>query len=72
MNINLTFVGQFVLAFSVINALVCYYLGRRKVETPVLAAVLGFIFSIIPIFGLLYVIVLMFKKDLDCRGEARA
>lgn len=72
MNVSLTLIGQFILVFAVINTLVCYYLGRRKVETPVLAAVLGFVFSIVPIFGLLYTVLLMFKEDLGGRRESRA
>lgn len=71
MNIDLTFIGQFTLLFAVIIAVVSYFLGRRKVETPALAALLGFVFSIVPIFGLLYVVVLMFKKDLNSGSESR-
>jgi hypothetical protein len=41
----------------------CYYLGRRKTQTPVLAGLLGAALSIIPPFGLVYLVVLVLKKD---------
>ena len=72
MNISLTVIGQFITIFAVVIAAVSYYLGRRKTETPVLAALLGAVFSIIPIFGLVYVVFLMFKKDLPRDSEAPA
>ncbi|WP_104001230.1 hypothetical protein [Marinobacterium lutimaris] len=72
MYINLTVIGKFIAIFSVVVAIISYYLGRRKTETPVLAAVLGAVFSIVPIFGLIYLAVLMFKRDLVKEGESRA
>ncbi len=72
MNINLTVIGQFISIFAVVVAIISYYLGRRKTETPVLAALLGAVFSIVPIFGLIYVVVLMFKRDLVQSGETGA
>ncbi|WP_299595640.1 hypothetical protein [uncultured Microbulbifer sp.] len=72
MNIPLTVIGQFIIIFAVVIAIVSYYLGRRKTETPALAAVLGAVFSIVPIFGLIYVVVLMFKRDLVREAESGA
>ncbi|MCH8492734.1 MAG: hypothetical protein LAT53_05815 [Idiomarina sp.] len=57
------FVLIFILIFGVIIGLVSYYLGRRKTQTPVLAGVLGFVLGLIPIFGIIYLVVLMLKKD---------
>ena len=72
MNISLTVIGQFITIFVVAIAIISYYLGSRKTETPVLAAVLGAVFSIVPIFGLIYVVFLMFKRDLVNNDESRA
>lgn len=48
----------------------CYYLGRRKTQTPVLAGLLGVVLSIIPPFALVYLVVLVFKKDLGSTSAA--
>lgn len=63
MEISATFAGQFLLICGVVFGIVSYYLGRRKTQTPVLTGVLGFVLSLIPIFGIIYVIVLVLKMD---------
>ncbi|MDT3337940.1 hypothetical protein Q4Q49_22035 [Shewanella sp. SP1S1-7] len=63
MNINATVYGQFVIVFALVMGALCYYLGRRKTQTPVLAGLLGVVLSIIPPFGLVYLVVLVLKKD---------
>ena len=63
MYINGTFLGQVILLSSVIIGLVSYYLGRRKTQTPVLAGVIGFFLGLIPVFGIIYLVVLMLKND---------
>lgn len=65
MNLNATLVGQFIFIFALIMGAVCYYLGRRKTQTPVLASLLGVMLSILPPFGLVYLVVLVFKKDVS-------
>ena len=45
MNINATIMGQFIIVLAVIMALVCFYLGKRKTQTPILASIIGFLFS---------------------------
>ena len=65
MNLDLVVIGQLMFVFAVVVGLVSYFLGRRKVENPLLAGVIGFVFSIVPVFGLLYVVVLITKDDLD-------
>lgn len=69
MNINATLLGEFIILFALIIGAVCYYLGRRKTQTPVLAGLLGVVLSIIPPFGLIYLVVLVLKKDV---GSASA
>ncbi|MCB2384275.1 hypothetical protein KV201_19130 [Shewanella sp. SR1] len=63
MNINATVLGQFIIVFALIMGALCYYLGRRKTQTPVLTGLLGMVLSIIPPFGLVYLVVLVLKKD---------
>lgn len=63
MDINATFIGQFALISGLVIGIVSYFLGRRKTQTPVIAGVLGFVLGLIPIFGIIYLIVLMLKKD---------
>ena len=69
MNINATLLGEFIALFALIMGAVCYYLGRRKTQTPVLAGLLGVVLSIIPPFGLVYLVVLMLKKDVGPTSE---
>jgi len=69
LNINATLLGEFITLFALIMGAVCYYLGRRKTQTPVLAGLLGVILSILPPFGLVYLVVLVLKKDLGPASE---
>ncbi|MDP5137776.1 hypothetical protein [Rheinheimera baltica] len=70
MNINATLLGQFIFIFALIMGAVCYYLGRRKTQTPVLAGLLGVVLSLIPILGLVYLVVLVLKKDVGSTSAA--
>lgn len=69
MNINATLLGEFIALFALIMGAICYYLGRRKTQTPVLAGLLGVVLSIIPPLGLVYLAVLVLKNDV---GSASA
>ncbi len=64
-----TFLGEMVILFALIMGAICYYLGRRKTQTPVLAGLLGVVLSIIPPLGLVYLAVLVLKNDV---GSASA
>lgn len=70
MNINATLLGEFIALFALIMGAVCYYLGRRKTQAPVLAGLLGVVLSIIPPFGLVYLVVLVLKKDVGSTSTA--
>ena len=70
MNINATLLGEFIALFALIMGAVCYYLGRRKTQTPVLAGLLGVVLSLIPPFALIYFVVLLLKKDVGSTSEA--
>lgn len=64
MNINATLFGQFVFVIAIICAAVGYYLGRRKTQSPVIVAVVGFFCGLFPPFGAVFILVLALKKDL--------
>jgi hypothetical protein len=63
LNINATLVGQIMFVFVLVVGALSYYLGRRKTQTPVLAGLLGVVLCIIPPFALVYLVVLVLKKD---------
>ncbi|WP_233009645.1 glycosyltransferase 87 family protein [Rheinheimera faecalis] len=71
MNIDATLYGQFVIIFALVMAALCYYLGRRKTQNPVLAGLLGAVLSLLPLFGLVYLMVLLFKKDLSSTSASK-
>lgn len=71
MNIDATLYGQFVIIFALVMAALCYYLGRRKTQNPVLAGLLGAVLSLLPLFGLVYLLVLLFKKDLSSTSASK-
>ena len=64
MNINSTVYGQFVIGLALFMTAICYYLGKRKTETPVLVSIIGFFTAIFPPFALVYLITLVLKRDL--------
>jgi hypothetical protein len=65
MNLNATVVGQVIVIFALVVGVASYLLGRRKTQTPILAGVLGAVLSIVPLFGLIYLVVLMLKSDVN-------
>lgn len=65
MNINATVLGELIALLALIMAGVCYYLGRRKTQTPILAGFLGAVLTLIPPLGLIYLVVLVLKKDVN-------
>ncbi|MGY5796335.1 glycosyltransferase 87 family protein [Rheinheimera faecalis] len=71
MNIDATLYGQFVIIFALVMAALCYYLGRRKTQNPVLAGLLGAVLSLLPLFGLVYLLVLLFKKDVSSTSASK-
>lgn len=70
MNINATLLGELIALFALIIGGACYYLGHRKTQTPVLAGLLGMVLSIIPPFGLVYLAVLVLRKDVGSTSTA--
>ena len=65
MNINATLFGQVVIALAVVMALLGYYLGKRKTQTPILTAVVAFFTALVPPVALLFLVVLVLKNDVQ-------
>ncbi|GEN44218.1 MULTISPECIES: hypothetical protein [Pseudoalteromonas] len=70
MNINATLYGQFVIIFALIMGALCYYVARRKMQKPAAAGLLGAVLSLIPIFSVIYLFILLFKKDVGSASAA--
>ncbi|MDP5138768.1 hypothetical protein ORJ04_22745 [Rheinheimera baltica] len=70
MNINATLYGQFVIIFALIMGVLCYYVARRKMQKPAVAGLLGAVLSLIPIFSVIYLFILLFKKDVGSSSAA--
>ena len=63
MNINATLFGQIVIILAILMAIAGYYLGKRKTTTPVLTSVIAFFTAFVPPIALIFLIVLVLKKD---------
>ena len=47
MNIDATLVGQLIFVLAIIMAVVGFYLGKRKTQTPFLVSALGFVSALV-------------------------
>jgi putative Mn2+ efflux pump MntP len=64
LNLNTTFVFQFIGALAVVMAIVGFYLGKRKTHHPFLMALLGLCSAVFPPFALVFTLVLALRKDI--------
>lgn len=64
MNLSLIEMGLVLFVFMILIGIVSYVLGKRKTNTPIRAALLGFVFSFVPILGIIYIVYLIGKEDL--------
>jgi len=63
--LNMTLIGQLLIpVFAIIVAFISFNLGKRKTTTPILASILGFFSGLLPPLALIYLIVLVLKKDI--------
>jgi len=63
-NINATLLGQFIFVFAMILTFAGYYFGKRKTQTPKMMAAIGFVSAFVPPLGVIFLMVMAFKKDL--------
>jgi hypothetical protein len=64
MNLTLIEMGSAVVAFMIVIGIISFIIGKKKSTTPVRAALLGTVFSVIPVLGIIYVFYLANKEDL--------
>lgn len=53
-----------VAGFAMIIGISCYFIGKNKSNAPVRAGLMGAVFSIIPVLGIIYLVYLICKDDL--------
>ncbi len=63
MTISTMQLGLLILLLMTIIGIISYFLGVRKTDSPYKASALGFVFSVIPVLGIIYVIYLLSKED---------
>lgn len=63
MNIDIALVGQFFLLSAIVTMVLCYQLGKRKTQNVKTTLLVGFLLSLTPPLGLLYVDFLSLKND---------
>jgi hypothetical protein len=69
MNINATLAGQFIVVLAIVMVIICFYLGKRKTENPALASLIGFFSALIPPIALVYLIVLVLRRDITPNND---
>jgi len=72
MDINATMYGELIIVFAIIISSLSYYLARNKTKSPVKYAITGFISSLIPPLGLIFIFVLSFKSELPKEKVAQS
>ncbi|ALO44347.1 hypothetical protein [Pseudoalteromonas phenolica] len=65
MNINATVVGEIIFISVIVIGILSYYLGKRKTNTPKIATLIGALLSFIPPLGLIYLVILVLKNDIN-------
>ncbi len=64
MGISPTQLMFLIVGLTTFMTIVSFYLGRRKTETPILVAVIGFFTAFIPPIAFIYLLILVFKRDI--------
>jgi Mn2+/Fe2+ NRAMP family transporter len=72
MNIDATLYGEIVIGFIIVVSILSFYLGKRKTTTPKLASLIGALLSFIPPLALIYLVVLVLKRDINQNNLASA
>jgi len=64
-NINATLLGEFIILSVIIITSLSYYLGKRKTQNAKTTTFIGFLSSVIPPLGLIFIAVLALKNDVS-------
>lgn len=70
MNINATLIGELVVISVLVVGFLSFYLGKRKTNSPKLAALIGVLLSLIPPLGFIYLAVLVLKDDINQKNPS--
>jgi len=54
-----------------LQTVLIYFLAKKKTQTPVIATVIGFLLSLLPPIGLIYLVVLVLKNDIDTKPKTK-
>lgn len=65
MEFTLEQLGTAIGLFMVVIGVVSYLIAKKKTQTPIKAALMGGLFSIVPILGIIYVIYLVTQEDIQ-------
>ncbi|MEM9103834.1 MAG: hypothetical protein AAGB12_16115 [Pseudomonadota bacterium] len=67
MEISATLMGLFVFLWMLISTIIVFFIARRKTNTPILAAFINTLLSLLPLLSLIFMIVLILKDDLTAK-----
>jgi len=68
MDINLTLWGWLATIYLLTMTILSFYLGRKKTDMPIIATFIGAGFSLMPPLVLIYLTVLLLKKDVELKN----
>ena len=68
-NINVTLLGEIIFYSMFIVGALSYYLSKRKTTSPKIATLIGVLLCLTPPLNIVYIIVLMLKKDVDVNSN---
>ncbi len=65
MPITISTLIQSIIGLALVMALLGYYLGKRKTDTPKTTAAIACVSAVVPPVALVILLVLLMKKDID-------
>ncbi|AFV00192.2 hypothetical protein [Simiduia agarivorans] len=63
MNLSISLIAQAIAAWMLVSTILIWFVARAKTNAPVMHAFSGFFLAIIPPLSLIYLLVLLLKKD---------
>jgi len=70
MDINATLFGQFIALSAPFFGLMCYWIVKGKVKKPLKYGVIGGVLWLMPLLGLIYLMVIVFKSPEEDANES--
>ncbi|RUO77784.1 hypothetical protein [Idiomarina seosinensis] len=63
MDLNATLIGQLIFVLAIIMAVISYYLGKRKTQTPLVTTIVGLVSAFVPPLAIIFLMALVLKND---------